>query len=99
MTSAEVHGNFTAAQKAIYRERLSQKKKNPGRSRGSVFSVVALSLLLLLRRLVLRLRRELELHLRVAGRGRGDFLGAHVLEHHEVVRRVFLGQAGAGLRS
>ena len=43
--------------------------------------------------------RQRELHLRVADRRRGDFLRAHVLEHHQVVRRVFLGQAGAGPRS
>ena len=71
------------------------KHKNPGRSRGSALGCDAT---FTVRSLLLLLLRQLQLHLRVADRRRRDFLGAHVLEHHQIVRRVFLGQAGAGPR-
>jgi len=71
------------------------KNKNPGRSRGfRHFARRVLARQLLLDRRLLLLR-QLELRLRVADRSRGDFLRAHVLEYHQTVLRVFLGQAGA----
>ena len=45
-----------------------------------------------------RLRLALLLLLLSTDRGRRHLLGAAVLEHHQIIRRVFLAQAGAGSR-
>src|SRR2546421_11002101 len=77
---------------------LPPEKRKPRPEPGFCLGSREAGLLLLRSLLLLLLRRKLQLHLRIADRRRGNFLGAHVLEHHQIVRRVFLGQAGAGPR-